>query len=149
MYIPSSHTAVHSGGPQSGDIRLFGDARNGYGAVSIYSSTLGWLAICPDNSWTNTDTTQICRELGYQDGSITQPIRPLSGPGGSLPSRQLYAANCPASSGGDSISRVTIGVCSFGIQLSASSCTASEGMLAAVACSKLISTLLNGRDPKL
>ena len=124
---------VHTGGIESGDIRLFGDTRNGRGAVSIYSATLGWLTICPDSSWTNRDALEICRDLGYQSGTIIPPIRPVSGPGGQVPPRVLYAASCPPNTGND----ITLGICSFRIESSLSSCLSPEGMFAAVACSKL------------
>ena len=127
--------AVHTGGVESGDIRLFGDTRNGRGAVSVFSSTLGWLTICPDSSWTDGDAAAICRDLGYQSGTIVPPLRPVSGPGGQFPPRVLYASSCPPNTGNSL--HVAIGVCSFLIESSSSSCSLPEGMFAAVACSKL------------
>ena len=127
------NAAVHPSGPQSGDIRLFGDTRNGYGAVQIYTVTLGWQGICPDNSWTNSDAATICRDLGYQSGSIATPVNTALGPGGVVSSRQLHAANCP----GRSTDVVSTGVCSFKIQSSPSgNCASPEGTFAAVQCSK-------------
>lgn len=124
---------VHLGGIQSGDIRLFGDFRNGRGAVQIYSITLGWQGICPDNSWTDSDAATICRDLGYDGGSVALPIVTDSGPGGQTSARQLYEANCPGINAAD----IRAGVCSFRIQRTSvlRDCIAPEGF-AAVQCSK-------------
>ena len=126
---------VHpGGGPQSGDIRLFGDVRNGRGAVQIYTTTLGWQGVCPDSSWTDSDAVIVCQDLGYQSGSIASPVNSLSGPDGQPSSRQLYNAECPGRSADD----VTTGVCSFSIQSSPSgNCPFPDGTFAAVQCSKL------------
>ena len=125
---------VHPGnGPQSGDIRLFGDVRDGHGAVQIYTVTLGWQGICPDSSWTNSDAAIVCQDLGYQSGSIATPVSVVSGPSGLPSSRQLYGANCPGRSTDD----VMTGVCSFRVQGSRGNCAFPEGTFAAVQCSKL------------
>ena len=143
MTLFISHTVVHpSNGPQSGDIRLFGDVRDGHGAVQIYTVTLGWQGICPDNSWTDSDAATICEDLGYQSGSIATPVAVVSGPNGQS-SRQLYGANCPGSSTDD----VTTGVCSFRIQGSRTNCAFPEGTFAAVQCSKLLKCRIIIEDP--
>ena len=113
-----------------GDIRLFGDARNGYGAVEIYSSTRGWLGICPDSFWTDSDAVAVCQHLGYSGGSISDPVFVSSGSSNRIPPRMLYAASCPAA-GGD----ISFGVCSFRIS---PQCASAEGRFAAIQCSKLI-----------
>ena len=93
---------VHPGGNKPGDIRLFGDVKNGHGAVSIYASNSdGWVSICPDDSWTDSVATIFCRELGYQNGFIAPPIHAGTGPGGEVPLRRLYDASCPATNDGD------------------------------------------------
>ena len=132
-YITCS--VVHPGGAQAGDIRLFGDFRNGHGAVQIYSITLGWQGICPDDSWTDSDAATICRDLGYDGGSVADPVDTDSGPGGLVPTRQLYDAKCPGINTDD----IRAGVCSFRIQRlnSPLDCVAPEGRFAAVQCSKL------------
>ena len=63
-----THTAVHTAGPQHGDIRLFADSDNGQGAVEFYHSSFGWTGICPDSSWGTSDATVACRQLGYETG---------------------------------------------------------------------------------
>ena len=118
---------------QSGDIRLFGDVRNGYGAVEIYSSPHDWQGICPDNSWSDSDAATICKDLGYRNGFLATPILTQSGPGGEAPSRLLYDAACPGVTG----SANSFGVCSFMVGRSDSSnCGSPVGLYAAVRCSK-------------
>ena len=124
---------VHPNGLQSGDIRLFGDTRNGHGAVQIFTITQGWQGICPDGSWTNSDAATICRDLGYNGGSVATPIDAVSGPGGALVTRNLYDATCPGRSAHD----ITVGVCSFRVQGSPANCASPDGRFAAVQCSKL------------
>lgn len=125
---------VHpSNGPQSGDIRLFGDVRDGHGAVQIYTVTLGWQGICPDSSWTDSDAATVCQDLGYQSGSVATPVAVVGGPNGLPSSRQLYGANCPGRSTDD----VMTGVCSFRVQGSRGNCAFPEGTFAAVQCSEL------------
>ena len=125
------------GGLQSGDIRLFGDVRNGYGAVEIYSLSRGWQGICPDSFWSNTDAATVCQDLGYQSGTIADPVFALRTTSNNripprIPPRNLYAASCPATV----TNQLSLGVCSFQIQSLASDCESSEGMFAAVQCSK-------------
>ena len=121
---------VHPGGVQLGDIRLFGDTRNGHGAVQIYSITLGWQGICPDSSWTDSDAVTICQDLGYDSGSVATSVDDVTGPGGQVPTRLLYDAKCPGISNDDIRARV----CSFRVQRSPSDCTAPEGRFAALQC---------------
>ena len=92
---------VHPAGLQSGDIRLFGDTRNGYGAVQIYTIILGWQGICPDSSWSHSDASTICQHLGYDDGFVATPIDAVRGPGGEPLFRSLYDAKCPGRSSDD------------------------------------------------
>ena len=124
---------VHPAGVQSGDIRLFGDTRNGYGAVEIYSTTRGWQGICPDSFWTDSDAATICQDLGYQSGTNMISIFDLAGSNNRIPPRGLYAASCPAVISSD----VTLGVCSFRIETTFSTCPFSPGLFAAVRCSEL------------
>ena len=63
-----THIAVHTVGPQHGDIRLFADSDNGEGAVEFYHSSFGWTGICPDSSWGTSEATVACRQLGYETG---------------------------------------------------------------------------------
>ena len=136
--ILSTNAAIHPAGPQSGDIRLFGDTRNGHGAVQIYTITNSWQGICPDSSWTSSDAEAICQDLGYQDGTTGSPVDINGGPGGQISLRQLYDADCeihPASS--RSADRITAGVCSVRIQSSPDDCLAPEGRFATVQCGKL------------
>ena len=136
-YLPC--VEIHTGGPQGGDIRLFGDVADGRGAVSIYSTTLavGWQGICPDSSWTNSDANTICQDLGYQGGAIAAPLHASVGPGGlSLP-RLLYNTSCPSSSS----DLISAGVCSFSLQQSPSDCTAPEGTFAALSCNSELHAL--------
>lgn len=88
-----------------------------------------------DDSWTDSDAATICRDLGYDGGSVADPVDTDSGPGGLVPTRQLYDAKCPGINTDD----VRAGVCSFRIQRSNSplDCVAPEGRFAAVQCSKL------------
>ena len=123
---------VHPTGLQSGDIRLFGDTRNGHGAVQIYTVTQGWQGICPDGFWTDSDASTICQQLGYDGGSVATPIDALHGPGGEPLSRNLFDAKCPGSSTDD----VTTELCSFRIQSSTARCVSPEGKFAALQCSK-------------
>ena len=125
---------AHPGnGPQSGDIRLFGDTRNGHGAVQIFTGSQGWQGICPDNSWTNSDAATICQDLGYQSGTIATPVSAVSGPGGVASPRLLYASNCP----GRQTDSIIAGVCSFAVQSSPTdSCAFPQDSFAAVQCSK-------------
>ena len=132
----SFYTAAHPSGPQSGDIRLFGDTRNGHGAVQIYTITVGWQGICPDGSWTNSDEITICRDLGYQHGSTGNPVDAVGGPGGQVSPHQLHDANCLIRLG-RSADGITTGVCSFRVQSSSDDCTVPDGRFAAVRCSKL------------
>ena len=119
---------VHPAGQQTGDTRLFGDPRNGYGAVEIYSSRAGWRGICPDFTWTDSDATTICQDLGYASGSIIAPITVSSSFRTTV---QLYSPSCPPSSG----DLVTLGVCSFQTAPSSTSvCTSNR--FAALRCSK-------------
>ena len=127
------NTDIHTGGPQSGDIRLFGDTSNGHGAVSIYSNIYGWQGICPDSSWTDTDADIICQDLGYESGAIATPVRAFVGPRGVPLSRQFYAANCPA----DNLDIASAGVCSFSLVRFSSDCTSPQDTFAAVRCSEL------------
>lgn len=124
-----SCTDIHPAGPLSGDIRLFGDVRNGYGAVEIYSITRGWLGICPDRFWTDSDAVAVCQHLGYSSGSVSDPVFVSSDSNNRIPPRMLYAASCPAANG------TSFGVCSFRI---GSQCASAEGRFAAVQCSKLL-----------
>lgn len=124
---------AHPAGLQSGDVRLFGDTRNGYGAVQIYTITLGWQGICPDRFWTRSDASTICRQLGYNSGSVSTPIDAIRGPGGRPLSRSLYDAKCPGRSSDD----ITTDLCSFRIESSVARCAAPEGSFAALRCSKL------------
>ena len=131
MYLYSfTCTDVHPAGEQSGDIRLFGDPRNGYGAVEIYSTVGGWLGICPDSSWTNSDAVTICQDLGYASGTVAAPITAINTLTNRAPSSQLYAANCPPRVGAS----MSLGVCSFESDSSASACLSNQ--FAAVNCSK-------------
>ena len=130
-------TAVHPGGPQPGDIRLFGDSRNGHGAVQIYTVTNGWQGICPDSSWTSSDAVTICQDLGYQYGNTGDPVGTSSGPGGQVSPRRLYDADCPIHPG-RSAEGIIAGVCSFRVQGAPDDCSVPEGRFAAVRCSKLI-----------
>ena len=121
-------TDVHLPGPQSGDIRLFGDPRDGYGAVEIYSIVAGWWGICPDFTWTDSDASAICQDLGYANGSIIAPIIVSSS---FRTNFQLYSPSCPPSSGDP----LTLGVCSFQTAPSSSNvCTSNR--FAALRCSK-------------
>ena len=129
-------TDVHPTGEQSGDIRLFGDPRNGYGAVEIYSSRLNWQGICPDSSWTNTDAATICQDLGYASGTIIPPIIAVNSSTNRAPSGQLYAANCPPRAGDPR----NLGVCSFQDVPSNSGCPSNQ--FAALRCSKLTLILM-------
>ena len=125
---------VHPAGLQSGDVRLFGDTRNGYGAVQIYTITQGWQGICPDGFWTHSDASTICQHLGYDSGSVVTPIDAVRGPGGKSLHRGLYNAKCP----GRSADEVTTELCSFRLEGgSVAGCAAPEGRFAAVRCSKL------------
>ena len=119
---------------QSGDIRLFGDVRNGYGAVEIYSLSRGWQGICPDRFWSNSDAATVCRDLGYQSGTILSPVFALRTLNTRIPPRTLYAARCPATA--TVTGELPLGVCSFQIQRLTSDCASSEGVFAAVNCSK-------------
>ena len=119
-------TDVHPPGQQIGDIRLFGDPRNGYGAVEI-STGAGWWGICPDSTWTDSDATTICQDLGYASGSIIAPITVNS----FRTTVQLYSPSCPPSSGDP----VTLGVCSFQTAPSSSTICSSD-RFAALRCSK-------------
>ena len=119
-------TDVHPPGPQTGDIRLFGDPRNGYGAVEISTRT-GWWGICPDFTWTDSDATTICQDLGYANGSIVAPINVSSSFRSTV---QLYSPSCPPSSEDP----VTLGVCSFQTSPSSNICT--SNWFAALRCSK-------------
>ena len=115
--------------------------RNGHSAVQIYAVTLSWQGICPDNSWTDSDAATICRDLGYDDGSVATPVDVTEGgPGGQVPTCQIYDAKCPGIDTDD----VRAGVCSFRIQHSNSltDCIAAEGRFATVQCSKLCSFTL-------
>ena len=124
-------TGAHPPGEQSGDIRLFGDPRNGYGAVEIYSNMNGWQGICPDSSWTDSDAVTICQDLGYASGAVAEPINVISNLTIRVPSFRLHAANCPPSAGDP----LTLGVCSFlGKQFTISDCPLNQ--FAAVNCSK-------------
>ena len=127
------HLVVHPAEPQSGDIRLFGDTRNGHGAVQIFTLTLGWQGICPDGSWNNRDASTICRHLGYDSGSVATPVVAVRGPHGEPVFRGLYDAKCP----GISSDEITTELCSFKIENSVPRCAAPEGRFAAVQCSKL------------
>ena len=122
-------TDVHQTGPESGDIRLFGDTRNGYGAVEIYSSRLSWQGICPDSSWTDSDAATICQDLGYENGIVIPPITVISTSTNRVPSALLRSANCP----GRSVDPLTLGVCSFQIAPTFSSCR-QNGSFASLKC---------------
>ena len=121
---------VHPSGLQSGDIRLFGDPRNGYGAVEIYSTTLNWQGICPDSSWTDSDAATICQDLGYASGTIITPITAINTLTNRAPSGRLYAANCPPRTGDPRV----LGVCSFQNVPSTLGCPLNQ--FAALKCSK-------------
>ena len=125
---------AHPAGPLSGDVRLFGDTRNGHGAVQIFTITLGWQGICPDGSWTNSDASVICQQLGYDRGSVATPVEAVRGPGNNPVSRDLYDAKCP----GRSADEVTTDLCSFRLESTVTRCAEPEGRFAAVQCSKLI-----------
>ena len=130
LYISFICTDVHPAGEQSGDIRLFGDPRNGYGAVEIYSVRSGWQGICPDSSWTNNDAATICQDLGYASGTIISSIIAVNTATNRAPSGQLYAANCPPRAGDP----LVLGVCSFQDVPSISDCISNQ--FAALRCSK-------------
>ena len=124
---------VHPAGVQSGDIRLFGDTRNGRGAVQIYTVSQGWQGICPDSSWTNSDAATICQDLGYQDGSVAAPVFSSVVPGGQSPSRLIYDVSCPSGGSG----RDSIFNCPFNLGSGdTSNCDSNPGLYAAVQCSK-------------
>ena len=54
-----------------GIVRLFGDERDGHGAVDFYDGFRGWVLVCPDSSWTNEEASIVCRQLGYESGTAT------------------------------------------------------------------------------
>ena len=149
-YIPAKNSllnvvsffaiVVHPPGAQSGDVRLFGDTRNGHGAVQIFTITLGWQGICPDNSWTDSDAATICQHLGYAGGFVAAPIDAVRGPDGdSEPlSRNLYDAKCP----GTSADEITTELCTFRIETSVARCAAPEGRFAALQCSKSLCIMI-------
>ena len=119
---------VHPPGVQPGDIRLFGDVRNGYGAVQVYTSLHGWQGICPDSTWSSGYPSAICRDLGYRSGSVADPVFADVVPGGESPSRLLYEMSCP--SGSDSVEE-----CSFMLGGDdTSNCNSPVGLYAAVEC---------------
>ena len=140
MLIP--FTDVHPAGVQSGDIRLFGDVRNGYGGVEYHSLLSGWSGICPDSFWNDSDAAAVCQYLGYTSGSVANPVTILSDSSKRIPRRVHSAARCVTTNS------VTSGVCTFN---RGSSCTSPEGRFAAVQCSKFnyvymfAVTLITGR----
>lgn len=137
FYAPILILVAHPAGPQSGDVRLFGDTRNGHGAVQIFTITLGWQGICPDGFWTNSDASVICQQLGYHSGSVATPVEAVRGPGNDPLSRSLYDAKCP----GRSVDEVTTNLCSFRLESTVARCAEPEGRFAAVQCSKLIAKI--------
>lgn len=139
------YLVVHPAESQSGDVRLFGDTRNGHGAVQIFTVTLGWQGICPDGSWTNGDASTICQHLGYDSGSVATPVDAVHGPGGERVTRSLYDAKCP----GISADEITTELCTFRIESSVARCAAPEGRFAAVQCSKLNVSVAYGYNLKI
>ena len=121
-------------------MRLFGDTRNGHGAVQIFTITLRWQGICPDNSWTDSDAATICQHLGYAGGFVATPIDAVRGPDSdSVPlSRNLYDAKCP----GTSADEITTELCTFRVESSVTRCAAPEGRLAALQCSKSLCIMI-------
>ena len=79
MYMYNSSTLLDSSTPDNfgdgrgGDIRLVGDARNGFGAVQLRHSLTGFMGICPDDgTFDTTEANIVCRQLGYASGSVIQ-----------------------------------------------------------------------------
>ena len=69
-----TYTDVHEPGVQNGDLRLYGDRTNGWGAVEVYTPSLGgWVSICPDG-FDNGDAAVVCRQFGYETG-LSIPYR--------------------------------------------------------------------------
>ena len=127
-----SYSDVHPEGVQQGDIRLFGDVRNGYGAVQIYTTTHGWTGICPDRTWTSGYPSAICRDLGYSGGTVVDPVLTTTGPGGQNLSRLIYEMSCP--SGSDSLDE-----CSYMLNDDKSAvCSSPDGLFAAVECGEFL-----------
>lgn len=62
------HTDIHPAGEQVGDLRLYGDPRNGRGAVEIFTQ-FGWSSICHDG-FDPSDALVICQQFGYEMGSV-------------------------------------------------------------------------------
>ena len=123
-----SYSDVHPEGVQQGDIRLFGDVRNGCGAVQIYTTTHGWTGICPDSSWISGDPSAICRDLGYSGGTVVDPLVANTGPGGQTLSRLIYEMSCHL--GSDSLDE-----CSYMLNDDNSAvCSSPVGLFAAVQC---------------
>ena len=53
---------------EEGIVRLFGDERDGHGAVEFYDG-LRWMSVCPDFFWTSEEASVVCRQLGYESGT--------------------------------------------------------------------------------
>ncbi len=67
---PHTHTDVHEPGARTGDLRLYGDRNNGWGAVEVYNIGVGWVSICPDG-FDNDDALVVCKQFGYEIGTST------------------------------------------------------------------------------
>ena len=47
--------------PKSGDVRLVGSKTDGQGAVEMYTTSYGWMRLCPYAF----DLSGVCSKLGY------------------------------------------------------------------------------------
>ena len=58
------------------DIRLVGNGNEQKGVVEIMYQGI-WGTIC-DDGWDDIDATVVCRELGFLNGAVMEPLFPIS-----------------------------------------------------------------------
>ena len=67
-YNINMHVHIISTACRSGDLRLQGSAIQGRGRVEVCVNNV-WGTIC-DDSWNSTDTSVVCRQLGFSKFGI-------------------------------------------------------------------------------